>query len=180
MDIFEDFKENGLVLLKLSEEEYSREICGVLRDIERKNGKICYLCLSRPYADVASDLRKWGIKADVLFIDVLSSHYRSQKPRRDCIFLESPESIDAMLGAINDAVKKGACKTVIFDSISSLLAYHDASSIVRLAHRLTTEEYEKEAKKLLILTDTGDFPEKDNVTLASDLQMFADNSLEIK
>ena len=73
------------------------------------------------------------------------------KIERDGIFLEDPQSLDELDNAIENVLKKDP-DFIIFDSISSLLAYHDASDIVGFFEKFLERARSSKTKIILIIS----------------------------
>ncbi len=176
-DFLQEIANNNSLLIVLEEIEYSQKLEEIIKSIERT--KICYVCLSKPYADVMEDLKGRGIDVtDFFFIDVLTSHYKEPEPVENCIFVSAPTDLTAIRVAIKKAVKEKKRNIVLLDTISTLLVYQETSSIVKFTHHLLTDENEK-TKKLFIALKGDTIPTEENQRLVNDLIMFADKTLEL-
>jgi hypothetical protein len=169
---------NKLILLLLRDEQYAGRLLEIVESVKRTGNRICYVCLSKPYADVVESLKEKGIDtAPFLFIDALSSHYRKQEPRSDCIFLDSPSDLQGIRSALETAIEKHNCSVLLFDTFSSLLIYQESFQVLKFAHSLTSEKGMNVAKIFIVLK-SGPAPEGSEAFL-NDLKMFADKTVEI-
>ncbi|MCK4532080.1 MAG: hypothetical protein KAT94_04370 [Candidatus Aenigmarchaeota archaeon] len=176
-DFLKEIANNNSLLIILKEIEYSQKLEEIIKSVERT--KVCYVCLSRPYADVMEDLKGRGIDVTgFFFIDVLTSHYKEPEPVENCIFVPEPTDLTAIRVAIKKAVEEKKRNIVILDTISTLLVYQKTCSIVKFTHHLLTEENEK-TKKLFIALKGDTIPMEENQRLVKDLTMFADKTLEL-
>lgn len=171
---------NKFLLLLAGEDEYVDKLKEIINVAGKKDTKICYICMSRPYKDVIEDLEKRGFDTKkFFFIDVLSSHYGKPTPKKNCIFIDEPSD----LGSIREAIKKTMniekFSAIIFDTISTLLVYQETSSIVKFAHEILSDEKQENVKKLFIVLKGGSVPLEENERLLKDLKMFADKTINI-
>jgi hypothetical protein len=181
MDIVQEIAKNKFLLILLEEKEYAKKLQDIMKSAEKTKTKICYVCLSKPYADVVEDIKGQGLNVnDFFFVDVLSSHYREQKPCDNCIFVSSPTNLAAVSDAIRKAVQEKKCSVILFDTISTLLVYQETSSIVKFTHCILTDEKQEQAKKLFIVLKDRTMQGKENKTLVKDLSMFADKTIDFK
>lgn len=66
------------------------------------------------------------------------------------------------------------CVAIIFDSMSSMLAYHDTFSVLRLANAMKSESYTSEKIKVFLMV-SEDISSMGRETFAMDFEMFADS-----
>lgn len=178
VNLVEDIEKSRFMLILLEEEKYLNKICELINSL-KPSEKICYLCLIRPYEDIFNEFKSKNIDTKKFyFIDVLSSHYGKRKPLDNCTFLDSPTDLGAIKKAIFDAFKNKQCGTVIFDTASTLLIYHETSKIVRFTHDFLSEETEKN-KVLYLILKHDSVPSEENQRLVDDLVMFADKTLRV-
>lgn len=179
MNIIKEITQNKFLLILLSEKQYINKLYEIVKSVDKSKNRICYVCLSKPYKDVMVDLKNNDIKTKFFFfIDVLSSHYEKPGPRNNCIFLDSPTSLNSIKDAITKAIEKRNCSVLLFDTISTLLIYQESFSILRFTHSLMAEEKEC-VKKVFIVLKNGDALREKNKKLVKDLGMFADKTLDL-
>lgn len=171
---------NRFVLVLLNEEQYISHLHKIVQSVEKRKNKICYVCLSRPYKDILSDLKKNNIDINLFFfVDTLSSYYERPKITTNCIFLESPANLGSIKKAVEKAIEKEKCNILLIDTISALLVYEGNFSILKFTNSLATEEKEKKVEKFFIALKKNNIPEKENKELLKDLKMFADKTVEL-
>lgn len=180
VDIFQEIAENKFLLILMEEKEYISRLEEIIRPVEKNMGRICYVCLSKPYINVIEDLESMGIGAsNFFFIDIMTSHYKEPRPVENCIFLSDPNNLTKIRLAIKRAVDENKCSIILFDTISTLLIYQQTSSIVRFTHSLISEKEQENVKKLFLMIKGNDVPIEESKRLANDLGMFADKTLDI-
>lgn len=178
LDIVREMVNNRFLIILMEERMYLQKLEDMLKSIG--GSKICYVCLSKPYSDVVSDLNERGIKtSNFIFIDVLSSHYKNPKPSKNCIFIRGPTELTKIRLAIKKAIEERKCSVIIFDTISTLLIYQETSSIVRFTHHLLSEKEHENVKKLFIVLKGDQISSDENIRLVEDLSMFADKTLDL-
>ncbi|VVB59567.1 Uncharacterised protein [uncultured archaeon] len=190
MNFPKDVAENKFLLVLISEEQYINLLYGAIKSLFnnvaprpsktaiQKKGKICYVCLRRPYKDVLSDLKESGIDTDAFFfIDVLSSHYETPYWKGNCIFLRTPLALSEVHDAISKAIAERNCRTILIDAISNLLNYRETFDIVRFTHNLLNQE--KKTRKIFVAFKKDGFPEEEGRMLTKDIMMFADCLLDL-
>ncbi len=172
--------QNDFLLLLLSEEQYMSRLYKIIKSIKGRDNKICYVCLNKPCDDIIADFKENGIDTgSFFFIDVLSSHYGTPKPRKNCVFLDSPGNLEAIKKAIETTLNKENCGILLFDTISTLLIYQEKFPILTFTHSLKAEKRKDNIKKVYIVLKKGDAPEKESTDLINDLEMFADRTVDM-
>ncbi|OGM02918.1 hypothetical protein A3K72_02430 [Candidatus Woesearchaeota archaeon RBG_13_36_6] len=180
LDFLDEITKNRFLLILLPEDRYSIHLKDIVRGIEQKHKKVCYVCLSRPYADVKEDISKQKINANkFFFIDVLSSHYGSPAKAEDCIFVKEPIKIIDIKVAMTRAIKDMGCSAVLLDSISGLLLFEQSNSILKFTHELKTGKDNEKVNKLFLVLKEGGILGEDSKNLVRDLEMFADKTIDI-
>ena len=180
VNLVQEFVNNEFLLVLLEEREYLGKLKEIIRLVEAEKTKICYVCLSKPCANVVRDMRSKGIGTeDFLFIDTLTSHYAAPQPSRNRIYLSSPTDLAAIGRAISKAIESDNCNVILFDTISTLLIYQETSSIVRFTHALLSDKNHENVKKLFIILKGDGVPVDDVNRLTKDLEMFADRKLDL-
>ena len=93
---------NKLALFLLDDKNYSDKLYNIIIQAKKQNKKICYICFTKPYADVIDNFNRERINSkDFIFVDVLSSLNYPLKPIKNCIFVPGPQN----LGGIKKAIK---------------------------------------------------------------------------
>lgn len=179
MNLLEEVSESKFLLIVLTEEQYMKQIYEIVKSLENTKNKVCYVCISKPYADVLEDLKKNGISTKAfVFIDVLSSHYETPAPIENCIFLDSP-NLDSIKRAIDEAITRASCSVLLFDTLSAMLIYQESFPVLKFAHSMTIGERQENIKKIFIVLKKSDAQQQENTSLINDLKMFADKTLEV-
>ena len=181
MDILHEITENKFVLVLLTEKQYGEKLKDLVKSIEKKHAKICYVCLSKPYSDVVNYLKDLHLDIGKFqFVDVLTSHYKKPSKVDNCIFIEDPNKLIAIRVAISKSITQKKCSVVIFDTISSLLMYEQSHDIVKFTHQLTIEQKNQDINKVFIVLKEGDIVGEYSEPLIKDLQMFTDRTFDFK
>ena len=123
----------------INPEKYFEGVLNILKkEVGTKNA--IYVTTNKPYEHIVNVLKKAGINPDkIFFIDCISKHIRKsieQEPK-NCLYVESPESLTTMGVAIYESIKHFAGeKILLFDSLSTLLIYHDSKTIGQFSNFL--------------------------------------------
>lgn len=127
-------------LYLIASDRYFNGVVKILED-KVKNNKIIYVTTNKTYKHLLEKLNSASLnQGNFFFIDCISksSDYQwSEKERKKCLFIESPESLTAIGIAISKGIQyfKGA-KILLLDSLSTLMVYHNANSIIKFSNFL--------------------------------------------
>ena len=100
---------------------------------------VCYVSLNRPYKTVLEEFKKMGINPEAFyFIDAVSSKVGSVETSKRVIFVSSPQAMTELSISINKSIGTWKPGTVLFDSLSTLLVYEGASSVLRFIHSVVS------------------------------------------
>jgi len=159
-------------------ENYEKNILNIMKFLKENNSKVCHVLLRTPYDYFISNLKENNITSNhFFFIDVLSSHYKVQKEKKNCLFLNYP-NINQILEATKTLIDKNGCEYILFDSISSLLNYHPRFEIQKLVNKLKYEPFNK-SKIMFLMPKTEELIIEDSKNLLKDLELFVDTIKEL-
>lgn len=166
------------VLILLTEEHYKRRLLELMKYIEKKRKKICYVCLSKPYSYVINDLKEKDTNIDKFaFVDVLSSHYLKHEDRSNCVFVDSPDDLEGIKKAIFNVVTKKDCNIIVFDTISSLLSFNQQDKLLHFTNDLSLDL--KECHKLFLFLKESSILYDEELLFVKDFELFIDETLDI-
>lgn len=128
------------ILYIINPENYFKKIIGILKK-ELKGETLIYVTTNKPYSNLKNLFKKGGVKGEIFFVDCISKMVLgksiTEEEIEDCIFVESPQSLTSLSIAINESLKHiSGKKTLLLDSLSTLLIYNDASTIGRFSNFL--------------------------------------------
>ena len=179
MSLLQDASKNKLLLAVFQENRYDEQLSEIIKLVKGLKSKVCYVCLNRPYNEVINDFKMNNLDINRLFfIDILSSHHTKPKPVKNCIFIKEPIKIKNIELAITDLINKKKCKTVIVDTVSTMLDFESVFSITKFVHNLIMKE--KDINKIFIALKDNEFTVEGPSKLTKDLSMFADRVVEFK
>ena len=175
LEIQKDLGENQVILLVIPKLNYSAVLLEVIRELEKKYGKVGYITLNKPYTSVIDGLVKNKIdQKKFFFIDTLTSGIKKPEPADNCIFVSAPNALTELSIAFSRAMIDVGCEAAVFDSLSTMLVYEGAHSIIQFAHQLITKT-RVAGKNIVFISlkeDTGS-------ELIKDLYMFVDKAIEV-
>ena len=120
-----------IVLHIVSPKNYFSSVVRILKGVKKES--VVYVSTNKPYAYLAGTLGAKGVSTEkIFFIDCLSP---DEPNKKNCVFIESPDSLSAISIAIDESVKqiKGK-KSLFLDSLSVLLIYHEAQNVAKFSN----------------------------------------------
>jgi archaellum biogenesis ATPase FlaH len=174
MNLVDDIKNNQLLLIVIPKNDYSEMLIEIERGLSENFKKVCYVTLNKPYNSVMSNMEKNNIDlSKFFFIDGMTNTVQTPEPADNCIFVQSPNALTDINLAYSQALEKG-CDNTLFDSLSTLLVYEDAHTIIKFAHNIMTKTRVANSKAVFIALkeDVGS-------ELIKDLYMFVDKVVDL-
>ncbi len=179
MKPFQDKSKNKLLLAVFQEDVYTKQLSEIIKLFKELKTNVCYVCLNRPYNGIINDLKRNNLDISrFFFIDILSSHNAKPKPVKNCVFIEEPIKIEKIQSAITDVINKKKCKTIIVDTVSTMLDFESIFSITQFVHNLVIKE--EDINKIFIVLKENELTIEYPGVLTKDLSMFADKVIEFK
>ena len=176
-----DKTQNKLAIFLLKNNNFAEKTNKVIKRVQDNCKNICYVCLSKPYAEVIDNLKNQGINQDnFTFVDTVSSPHYKLQAIKNCYFVQGLENLKDIKKTIQKAVKKNECTAAIFDTISTLLIYQKTFDIVRFTHELITDEHQNKINKIFVILEEKGIYSEESKKLINDLNLFADKTFEIE
>lgn len=167
-----------VVLAKVSSKNYqiiNLQIINHLINVDNIPG--VYVTLNKPYATLKEIFKKEKIDPDmVIFIDAVTQTQESKiKKTKDCLFIGSPEKLSDISLAMDQAVRAipSDKRFLFFDSLSTLLIYNKAGTIVKFIHFIITKMREWKVIGIIISLE-----KEANQELMDKLSQFCDKSID--
>lgn len=131
-----------IVLFLVDYKDYDKANLNLLHYlVAKKKARGIYLSINKPYTSLVNILKKNRIDTDkMFFIDCITRSAGGEAERKDnCLFISSPTNLTDLGIALDDAIESlgNVEKFVFLDSISTLLIYHDAETVLHFSHFLT-------------------------------------------
>lgn len=117
-------------------QEYFKAIVKILKEDVKVDNTV-YVTTNKPYRYLMNLLKEEKIKTDnIFFIDCISNQVSEPvEDAKNCVFIESPQNVTSIGIALNEAVKLlPGKKTVLFDSLSTLLLYNNEDLVGRFSN----------------------------------------------
>ncbi len=175
IDLSAIIKENQIIVFVVQSKSYSKHLESITKAAIGLKNNLCYVSLNKPYKVLKRGLENAGVPTEkIRFVDAVSSKVGSMTPDDNVIFISSPQALTEMSISINKCLGLKDMGIVLFDSLSTLLVYEEASNVVRFVHSIISTFRVKERSCIFTMLKE-DLKEE----LVKDLGMFADKIEEI-
>lgn len=148
-----DFKEYILLATVNAKDYYSTNLSIIRHLVTTESNSGVYVTLNKPFAVIKKELQKNKVNTGmIIFIDAVTETGGKAKKTKDCLFIGNPENLSDISIAMDQAVRAlpGEGKFVFFDSLSTLLVYNNANTVVKFIRFLATKMREWKVKGIII------------------------------
>jgi archaellum biogenesis ATPase FlaH len=165
-------KKNEVALVIIPSSAYKKKEMSLVKALSKKYGAICYVNINRPFGSLIKEMQSNKIKEEnFFFIDTTTAKSATEHER--CIYLESPSALTNLSIMIKKTLNTKKFDAILFDSLSSLLTFHNVDTLTKFIHDLFSVV--KKAGVAAIFTMQAGT----NENLTSDIGMFADHVIEV-
>ena len=132
---------------------------GVTRVLKKQSKKanVIYVTTNKPYDNLINSLEEKKIDTDnIFFIDCISKEVGvDPEDVGNCIYLDSPKSLTSMSIAIKESIENiDGEKTLILDSLSTLLIYNDARTMGKFSNFLINKMRSMKADAVILTLES--------------------------
>jgi len=171
-DIKKILNNNQVIVFSISHSQYSEKIEKLCREICKLDCNVLYVTLNKPTTVIESFLK--NAKADLnkfYFVDCVSKLLGAKK---QVSVVSSPQALTELNITINKTLKKEKVDIIIFDSLSTLIAYNDSFMVVKFIHSFISNIRQLPTKILFTL-----LKEDEGNPAIKDVSMFVDKVTEL-
>lgn len=163
-----------VVCVILPGNKFNEKIIELLKKIEDK--KVCYVTLNKGADVFIESFKKNKINSEnFFFIDCVSKTIVVPKPIANCQFISSPNALTEISLAIDKCVDSGF-STILVDSLSTFMIYHNANAINHFFHNLSNKTRTEKDNNLILTISSKD---KDSEVFKK-IELIVDEVIEMK
>ena len=167
-----------VALAVVDAKKYQKTNISIIEGLVKAGIPGVYVTLNRPYENVKTLFKKEKIDtSNVIFIDAVTKTVGGVvEKREDCLYIGGPKGLSDISLAMDQAIMaipKGV-KFLFFDSLSTLLLYHDVRVVAKFVHFISGKMRIWKVKGIIISLRR----DKDQ-ELIEELQSFCDLTLNI-
>lgn len=168
-------KKSGVTLTIIPNEKYSKETIKISKELAASHKQICYVTLNRPFTSLIKTLKDGSVDVDkFVFIDGVTKTVgeKTEKLNR-CIFVKSPHDLIGIEINITKSLENS--DSLLFDSLSTLLIYEKAPTVMKFVHSIVNRVRVRGNVSVIFVILEGDADER----IIKDISMFADNIIRL-
>ena len=172
----EQIIKNKVIIFLIPNKIYQAELLRIVESIANKFSRILYLSLNKPTESIIETFKEINIDTEkFLFVDGVNKDVQPNLTYNNIVFINSPENFEKFNTELNQIIENEKCECLIFDSLSTLLIYHDDTATVKFIHDLIVKlRLHNESAEFTCLLDDA------NSTLIKDISMFADEIINLE
>jgi len=166
--------EGQIIVLLIPDEEYSRRILKITKEIANVCDNLCYVSLNLPYAPLINNFKKEGIDISKFYvIDGITQTAEIAKNRDGVEYVSSPGALTELSLAISHLLETRKFEYIIFDSLSTLLVYEASPTVTKFVHSLMAKIRVVGCKAIFTC-----LKQDSSSVLLKDVNMFSDRILD--
>jgi hypothetical protein len=171
-NISKAIKDHDIVIFILPDKSHAETVLRIAKTMAENRDRTCYISLNKPYDTLVKDLQKNKIDdKKFFFIDCVGRGFVSGK---NVMYVSSPKALTEMSITIKRGLEKESLKSVLFDSLSTLLVYEGSAIVIKFAHALMSG-FRNDGVRAVFTCLKGDV----ETDLIKDLGMFVDKVMEL-
>lgn len=169
-------EDGEIIVLLIPDEDYSRRVMDITKDLLKISDHLCYITLNLPYRSLVKNFGERGIDVNKFyFIDAITQTAEMTKNVPNCEYVSSPGALTELSLAISNILELQEFDYLVFDSLSTLLVYESPLIVTKFIHSLMA--------KIRVIGTKAIFTclkqDTDSILL-KDINMFADKILNIE
>ncbi len=176
-----DFEDNELILVLAPSDRIQEVNVEILKNFLNKKDTSCiYVTVAKPYKTIIKSLEKNGIKPDKLFfVDCatgLATGNEEVQRSGNAIFCPPQMLSDISIAMSNfvDSIPKKENKTLILDTLSTLMLYNNAETVGKFMHAVTGKLRNWGVKSVILTME-----EETDKEIISQISQFVDKVVKI-
>ncbi|MCK5548335.1 MAG: CBS domain-containing protein, partial [Thermoplasmata archaeon] len=154
---------------------YPMDSISIIKAVSKAIPKLLYVTVNKPYFSLVETLKNKGVKTDEFYFIDASSGDTGTPKGKNFEKVSGQSDMTEIMVAIEKNLKTKRYSGVVFDSISTLLAYQNEEMVIRFAHSLINKLREMNVKGIFLCTK-----EDLKTNLMKNLNMLADYSVDIE
>lgn len=175
IDLKRETEKNQVLTFLISNALYPVDSLSIIKAVTKAIPRIIFVTVNKPYFSITETLKNNGIKTDCFYFIDASSEESTVSKGKNYEKLTGPSDMTEILLSVEKCLQSKRFDGLIFDSISTLLAYQDEEMVIRFAHSLINKLRKSDVKGIFFCTK-----EDMKTSLMKNLNMLADYSADIE
>jgi hypothetical protein len=175
IDLKRETEKNHVMTFMMSNSLYPTDSISIIKAVTEIAPKNIFVTVNKPYFSIIENLKSKDVNVKGLYFIDASSQEGEDTKGKNYEKIKSPADMTEIMLAVGKHIKRGEYYSLIFDSVSTLLAYHDEEMVIRFTHSLVGKLRKYGVKGIFLCTK-----EDMNTSLMKNLNMLADYSVDIE
>ncbi len=175
IDLKRETEKNHVLTFVMPNSLYPTDSISIIKAVTEIAPKNIFVTVNKPYFSIIENLREKEINTDGIYFIDASTQEGDSSEGKNYEKIKSPGDLTEIMLSVGKHVQKGEYYSLIFDSVSTLLAYHDEEMVIRFTHSLVNKLRKYNVKGIFLCTK-----EDMNTSLMKNLNMLADYSVDIE
>jgi len=177
IDVKREAEKNQMLTFLISNANYPTDSISIIKDVTKVVSRPVFVTVNKPFYALIKALKGEGMDIQGFYFIDASSGYSDDEPKPMGENFErvDPANMTDILLTIDKCLETKRFDGVIFDSISTLLAYQSEEMVIRFAHSLINKLRKSDVKGIFLCA-------KDDIktSLMKNLNMLSDYSADIE
>ncbi len=175
IDLKRETEKNQVLTFLMPNSLYPADSMSIIKAVTEIAPKNIFVTVNKPYFSIIDNLKSKGINTEGLFFIDASSQEGGSRKGKNYEKIKNPADMTEIMLSLGKHLQKGEYYALIFDSVSTLLSYHDEEVVIRFSHSLVSKLRKYNVKGVFLCTK-----EDTNTSLIKNLNMLADYSVDIE
>ncbi|MBI4154247.1 hypothetical protein HY501_02845 [Candidatus Woesearchaeota archaeon] len=165
--VLEKLKRGRAILLQVPQDAYYENVLDIVSRLSGQFGSFCYVTVNKSALSLRNDFKERELDLKrFTFIDSISGDISSAD--KNTVYVSSPSNLFRISLAITNALQDKKVEILLFDSLSTLLAYNSSNLVVQFAQAMINKVRSEDVAGLFLM------PKMEESSLLKDLSMFVD------
>ena len=175
IDLKRETEKNQVLTFVMPNSLYPSDSLSIIKAVTEIAPKNVFVTINKPYFSIVKNLNENGVETEGLYFIDASSQEGDATKGENYERIKSAGDLTEIMLSVGKVLKKGEYYALIFDSLSTLLAYHGEEMVIRFSHSLVNKLRKHGVKGIFLCTK-----EDMNTSLMKNLNMLADYSVDIE
>ena len=175
IDLKRETEKNQVLTFVMPNSLYPSDSLSIIKAVTEIAPKNIFVTVNKPYFSIIENLKANGVDTEGLYFIDASGQEGEATKGDNYEKIKSAGDITEIMLSVGKHLRNGEYYALIFDSVSTLLAYHGEEIVIRFSHSLVNKLRKHGVKGIFLCTK-----EDMNTSLMKNLNMLADYSVDIE
>lgn len=139
------------ILYLITSEQYNKQVIQLISEAAKHAKRICYITLNKTTLSLRETFKRENIDAKKFyFVDTVTPQLFKNVYPDNCLMIESLDDMKKFRDVLRIVVRMHKADLLVFDSLSSLLAYKSDDDVARFLERFLLSLDETKTETILL------------------------------